>query len=431
MELDVTRHGIVGDGVTNHTAALNALCKSLSKHGGTLYFPAGEYVTGTLFLYSNITLYLDSGAVLLGSENFDDFPMIDPEKVKGYTRGGRWGLISAYKAESVRIMGGGKIDGRGKIWWDSDKTDYERPRTVSFIQCRDVVISDITVCNSPCWTIHPMCCENISIRGISIYNPYNSPNTDGINPESCKNVRISDCHIDVGDDCVTVKSGNEEDLLQKQFPCENIIITNCTMAHGHGGIVLGSEMSGGIKNVTVSNCIFQNTDRGIRIKTRRLRGGTVRGISFNNIVMENVMACITVNEYYSCVCGEYPIPPEELFSPTPRPVDETTPCISDIRISGIMATNVAAAGIYFYGLPEMPIRNITMSDLQIEVTGYEKGYGTVMALNRKPSYGEGIFLENAEEITMSNVHVACPCEALTLKNVKNITLNGNKSDESF
>ena len=256
MTYNVAEYGIVGDGVTNYTDVLNGLTKRMANVGGTLYFPAGEYVTGTLFLGSNTTLYLETGAVLRGSERFEDFPFIDPDEVKGYTRGGRWGLISAYKAQNLKICGGGTIDGRGECWWRSGKNDYERPRTVSFIQCKDVVISDVTVCNSPCWTLHPMCCENVSIRSVTIRNPYDSPNTDGINPESCKNVRISDCYIDVGDDCVTIKSGAEEDLLQKQFPCENITVTNCIMAHGHGGVVFGSEMSGGIKNVTVSNCIF-------------------------------------------------------------------------------------------------------------------------------------------------------------------------------
>jgi len=424
MYLNVAENGLIGDGVTNHTQALNALSKQLSKTGGTLYFPAGRYVTGTLFLYSNMTLCLDAGAVLQGSDRFDDFPFIDPNEVKGYTRGGRWGLVSAWQAQNVRICGGGKTDGNGKLWWDSQKSDYERPRTINLIQCKDVVIEDITICNSPCWTIHPMCCENVSIRSVSIYNPYDSPNTDGINPESCKNVRISDCHIDVGDDCVTIKSGDEQDLLQKQYACENIIVTNCTMAHGHGGVVLGSEMSGGIKNVTVSNCIFQNTDRGIRIKTRRRRGGSIKGVTFSNIIMENVMACITVNEYYFCVCGDYPFPKEELFDPNPRPIDPSTPDISDIRISGILATGVKGVGIYFYGLPELPVRNVTISDVRLDVVGNDKGMSAVMAFDRTPSFGEGIFLENASNVDMSGVYVQCPWEKVVLKNADHITLNG-------
>ena len=426
MKIDVTDHGICGDGSTNHTQSLNALLKTLSKTGGTLYFPAGEYVTGTLFLYDNVTVYIDAGAVILGSEDFDDYPFIDPTLVKGYTRGGRWGLISAWKAQNIRICGDGRIDGRGRVWWDADVSDYERPRAINFIQCKDVTISDLTICNSPCWTVHPICCENISIRAIKINNPYDSPNTDGINPESCKNVRISDCYVNVGDDCITIKSGTEEDLLQKQYPCENIIVTNCTLAHGHGGIVFGSEMSGGIKNVTVSNCIFQDTDRGIRLKTRRKRGGTFSGIIVSNIIMERVGACITFNEYYNCFCGEPPFSREELFDKGARPVEESTPKISDIRINGIIAHDVRGVGIYFYGLPEMPIRGVTISDVRMEITKNEKGFNAIMAPDRERSHGEGILLENAEEITLTNVTLTCPGEKLILKNTRDITLNGKE-----
>lgn len=419
MVYNVKDYGIFGDGITDNTRRINELSDRMAKSGGVMYFPAGEYVTGTVFLHSNMTLYIDTGAVILGSESFDNFPMIEED---GYTRGGHWGLISALWAENITVTGGGRIDGRGYYWWKSGKNDCVRPRTVSFIKCRNVTVSNIKIYNSPCWTLHPMCCENVSITGVSIFNPYDSPNTDGINPESCKNVRISDCHIDVGDDCVTIKSGTEEDLLQKQYPCENVIITNCTMAHGHGGVVFGSEMSGGVKNVSVSNCIFQNTDRGIRIKTRRNRGGYVQGLSVNNIVMENVLACITVNEYY--VCGNYTSPKEELFDPEAREVNDLTPVISDVNISSVIARNVTGVGIYLYGLPEMPVRNVSVNNVQIEVSGSRDGIDAVMAYDREKSYGEGIFLENTRDIQLNGVSITCPGEKLTVKNSENVILNG-------
>lgn len=422
MFYNVLDFDIVGDGVTNNTEVINLLSEKMKKTGGTMYFPAGKYVTGTIFLHSNMNLVLDAGAILLGSENFNDYPCI--EGIEGYTRAGHWGLISAYDCQDICIKGSGTIDARGQYWWNSGKTDLERPRTISFISCKMVKIENITIRNSPCWTVHPMCCENVSIRGISIYNPYDSPNTDGINPESCKNVRISDCHIDVGDDCITIKSGTEDDLFQKQYACENIIVNNCTMAHGHGGVVFGSEMSGGVKNVIVNNCVFQNTDRGIRIKTRRYRGGYIQGLNISNIIMDNVMACITMNEYYSC--GVYDQSKKDIFDPCHREINELTPVIADINITGIIGQNIQGVGIYMYGLPELPIQNVVISDVHLNVTGVEKGVYAVAAPERELSYGDGIFMENTRNIKMNNVNINCIMEKTIIKNCRNINLNGKQ-----
>lgn len=425
MIYHVLDYGIVGDGITNNTKAINQLTKKIAETGGTIVFPKGEYLTGTVFLYDNMTLTLEEGATILGSQEFSDFPMI--EGVEGYTRQGHWGLISALGCNNIRIDGKGEIDAQGEIWWESGKSDLVRPRTISFIQCKDIEIQDITVRNSPCWTIHPICCENVTAEGISIFNPYKSPNTDGINPESCKNVRIARCHLDVGDDCVTIKSGTEEDLLQKQFPCENIVITDCTMAHGHGGVVFGSEMSGGVKNITVENCVFKNTDRGIRIKTRRYRGGYIKNLNISNIDMDGVNACITMNCYYNC--GVYSMPKEDIFDPNPKAVNDLTPEISQVTISGISAKNVQGVGIYLYGLPEMSIKDVVMKDIQLDVTGNDEGIHAVLAPDRVLSKGEGIFLENAENVTMEQVDITCPQKKLVVKNCRNISLNGEMVGE--
>ena len=420
MTYNVLDYGIIGDGETNNTAAINALTKRISEHGGTVYFPAGAYVSGSIRLYSNMTLMLDAGAAILGSHDFDDYPFIELE---GFTRGTRHGLISAVNARNIRITGG-RIDGRGKYFWDNMESDYERPRTINPILCKDVAIENLIIENSPCWTIHPLACENVSISGVTIYNPYDSPNTDGINPESSKNVRITNCHIDVGDDCVTIKAGTESDPLMKTRPCENIVVSGCTMAHGHGGVVIGSEMSGGVKNVMVSNCVFQNTERGIRLKTRRKRGGAVQGASFSNIMMENVGAVITMNAYYCCVCGEYPFPKEMLFDEGPQPIDEMTPVISDIRINGITARGVTGVGIYLYGLPESPIKNVSISDVSMEILGCEGGFPPVAAFNRARCKGEGILLENTDNVSIQGANIRCASEKLIMKNAKNTEING-------
>lgn len=420
MKINVLEYNIIGDGTTNNTKAINELCRKFKGSGNTLYFPKGEYVTGTVFLQDNLFIELAEGAVLLGSEDFSDFPKIT--EVEGYTRNGHWGLIAALNAENIGIFGKGEVNARGKVWWESGKNDLERPRTISFIGCKDVKIEQITIRNSPCWTVHPMCCENVSIRDIKIFNPYKSPNTDGINPESCKNVEISGCHLDVGDDCVTIKSGTEDDLYQKQYACENITVTDCTMAHGHGGVVIGSEMSGGVKNVKVENCTFQNTDRGIRIKTRRLRGGCVQGLKVNNIKMDNLFACITMNMFYVCGLTEKS-DREFLFGQTEKEVSDLTPVISDIQIENIHATNVQGAGIYLYGLPEMPISNVVIRNVKLCVTGSEEGVEVVMAPGRPNCHGDGIFLENVKDVTMENAFITCTKHPLSTLNCQNVILN--------
>lgn len=423
MLYDVRNHGVVGDGATNNTDAINRLLKSVGDMGGTVYFPSGRYVTGSIFLHSNMTIYLDAGAVLLGSECHEDYPMITQEDAPGYTRGGHCGLISAFGCENIAVHGRGVIDGRGFYWWNKVKSDLKRPRTINPILCTNVSVKDVTIINSPCWTLHPMCCNNVTIEGVTIKNPYDSPNTDGINPESCKNVRISNCHIDVGDDCVTLKSGTEDDLLQKQYACENITISNCTMAHGHGGVVIGSEMSGGVKNVVINNCIFQNTDRGIRLKTRRKRGGIVEDVVISNIVMEHVQAAITMNEYYICGADVNDI---EIFDLEKREIDALTPRISNINISNIIGKDILGVGIYMYGLPELPISDVVMNNIDLSVTGSEEGIDAVMAPARERSKGDGIFLENVENLEMNTVHITCQNEKYKILQCKDISCNSIK-----
>ncbi len=225
----------------------------------------------------------------------------------------------------------------------------------------------------------------------------------------------------MGDDCITIKSGTEEDALQKKYTCENITITNCNMAHGHGGVVLGSEMSGGIKNVTISNCVMQNTDRGIRIKTRRKRGGVVHNVIVNNIVMEKVKAAITINEYYSCGAD---FSDEELFTDRAVTVTEKTPVISGINMNGIIGRNITGVGIYMYGLPELPISNVAITNLDFQVEGSEEGIMAVSTINRPKSYGEGIYIENVCNVKINNVSIECPKEEIMHKNCRKLEING-------
>jgi len=212
---------------------------------------------------------LEAGAVLLGSQNVDDFPLWTSDW-EGPASTTRAALINGENLDNVAITGRGTIDGRGQMWWRmmrqlESSMKIIRPRLIRLVDCRNVLFEGVTLTNSPAWTLNPLACDNVMIRGLTVINPPDSPNTDGINPDSCRNVRISDCHIDVGDDCVTIKSGSEDQPRREYRACENVVVTNCTMIHGHGGVVIGSEMSGGVRNVAISNCTFVGTDRGIRI----------------------------------------------------------------------------------------------------------------------------------------------------------------------
>lgn len=446
---DVTRYGVYNDGVTNNTKAIaDVVAMAEANGGGTIYFPAGTYVSGTIELKSNMTLYLESGALILGSEDKADYPMITEKIVEGYTREGHAGMIYALRAENVTVEGRGTIDGRGYNWWP-DKANQHRPRMFQPILCDNVRLAGITIKNSPMWTVHPVCCKNVTIDGITIRNPWDSPNTDGINPESCSGVHISNCTVDVGDDCLTLKSGTEDDLLQKQYPCENIVVTNCTMLNGHGGVVIGSEMSGGVKNVTISNCVFNGTDRGIRIKTRRKRGGCVEDILINNIMMTNVFAPITVNGYYQC--GGTDPDDMSLFSLEKLPVSDDTPVMKNIIISNVRATKATASAGFIYGIPESPVEGLRISNYSVEMVESETEIKDkpIMAWHIKKTAGTGLYccfckdvvfdnvsikvlngsavkVEESEDIRLSGINAVGGDKVSETVNCKNIILNNEK-----
>lgn len=380
-DFNVRDFGAAGDGIHKDTSAIEKAIDACAKAGGgTVHFPAGKYLTGAITLRSHLTLDLDAGATLLGSEDPEDYPMRD--SVWNPDRKEMSALIYGAGLVNVAIRGRGTIDGQGQIWWrrfrlafprrnepapatpaeigEAKKARNGRPHLIKLVRSKDILLEGVTLTNSPAWTVHPLLCEFVTIRDVTIYNPVPSPNTDGINPESCRNVHISNCHIDVGDDCITLKSGRDEIGRRMGRPDENITITNCTMIHGHGGVVIGSEMSGGVRNVAVSNCVFQGTDRGIRIKSQRGRGGVVEGLVVSNIVMQDVPETFTITMFYSGADK-----PEDV-----HPVGEGTPRFRDILIENITARGSKSAG-QITGLREMPISGVTLSNVRIQA---EKGF---------------------------------------------------------
>ncbi len=367
--IPITDYEAKGDGEQLNTAAIQSAIDACAKAGGGLVLvPSGCFLCGPLELKDNVHLYLEPGAVLKAMRDIGSWPLIGPDySGKTTTAHSYQPFIYAKEAENIGVSGFGTIDGSGEVWWQANKQgnlQYRRPCLLAPEGCVNVTVCGVRLLNSPCWTLNPVSCDNVSIEGVTVLNPPHSPNTDGINPDSCRYVRISGCHIDVGDDCVTLKSGTENgNRPAEKSACENITITNCTMVHGHGGVVCGSEMSGNVRNVTISNCVFKGTDRGLRFKTRRGRGGIIENVRVNNIIMEDVQTPFIVNLFYNCGArGEAKIKDTHAY-----PVDAGTPRIERLRFCNITARNAHFAAGVLYGLPEMPVRDIVFDDVDINM----------------------------------------------------------------
>ena len=385
------------------TEAFARAIADLRPQGGVLNVPAGEYPTGSIRLYDDMTLCIESGAVLRFHQDAKAFPLIELE-FEGNAGLMHQACIYAEGVKNVAVTGYGTLDGQGSYWWqqirEKRRTEYPRPYLVCFADCEHVVLENVTLLNSPAWTVHPLRCRNVTVRGLNIKNPADSPNTDGINPDACQDVRILDCTIDVGDDCIAIKSGTEN--TPNRQPCERIVIANCHFLHGHGGVVLGSEMSGDVRNVVVSSCVFYETDRGIRLKTRRGRGGTVEGIQLNNLVMERVMCPFVFNMYYSCGTD---MSMRHVWEKTAYPVTEGTPCLRDVSISGVRARECTACAGFFYGLAEMPVEGVSMQDVVVEMAADGKPGRPAMMSGLDDMQGAGFFLRNATGVDLRGVKV--------------------------
>ncbi|HQE92073.1 MAG TPA: glycoside hydrolase family 28 protein [Anaerolineae bacterium] len=421
---NVLDYGAAGDGQTLDTVALQAAIEACSQAGGgTVYVPAGQYVTGSLFLRNHITLFLDAGATLLGSQNTADYPPV-ANRWEGVSRITHAPLIGGEDLTHIAVVGRGTVDGRGAFWWELGRRhalDYPRPRLISFSHCTNVLMEGITCTNSPSWTLHPYACDNVTVDKVTIANPADSPNTDGINPESCRNVHIANCHIDVGDDCITIKSGTEEEERGRLLPCENITITNCTMVHGHGGVVIGSEMSGGVRNITIANCVFVGTDRGIRLKSRRERGGIVEDIRVTNVVMTDVMCPFIMNLYYGC--GAWGT--DKITDRSPWPVNEGTPRFRRVHFSDITARDVRYAAAFLYGLPEMPVEDVAFSNVDISMALDAEPGVPAMAPDLEPMQRAGFWATNVRGLRFHNVTVADQLgPALLLADAADVEING-------
>ncbi|MBQ4184499.1 MAG: glycoside hydrolase family 28 protein [Bacteroidales bacterium] len=404
----LTDFGGVADCSTLNTEAFAKAIDALSEQGGgRLIVPAGLWLSGPITLKDHIELFIDKDAILVFSDDPELYPIIDTN-FEGLDVRRCISPINALSAHDIAITGGGVIDGGGTMWrevkrrkvsedqWKeilkrdgvlsddgkvwfpnegykaaratagslnkpSDELDenyiktFLRPVLLSLRECERVLIEDCSFQNSPCWNLHPLWCKDLTIRNINVRNPHYSANGDGIDIDACENVILTGSSFDVGDDAICIKSGKDEDGRRHARKCRNLIISDCTVYHGHGGFVVGSEMSGGVENILVRDCRFLGTDVGLRFKSARGRGGEVKDIWCDNIYMKDIVNYgIIFNLHYAGVAAS------ELADGQVEPVfqvDETTPSFHDIHISDVSLAGPCQA-VYINGLPEMPVRNV-------------------------------------------------------------------------
>ena len=354
---NVLEYGAVNDGETISTAGIQrAIDKCSESGGGTVEFPAGRYLSGTVFLKSNITLHLSAGAILEGSKNINDYP-VTPYPVRSYTDNyTNRSLIYAEALKSVAITGEGIINGNGSSFIIQEELvkkslsdSYRlRPYIIRFVNCEDINVENITLLNSPMWVQHYLFCRNVYIRGVSVRSKVNR-NNDGIDIDACENVRISDCDIISGDDAIVIKSTLD-------IPCRNVTITNCLISSDCNGFKLGTESNGGFQNITLSNCIVYNT-RLAAIALEMVDGGSMSNVTVSGVNMDSVGCVLFIR------LGNRARPFKENME---RPGMGR---LSGIMISNIQATNAGPVGCSITGLPSYPAGNISLRDIRINFTG--------------------------------------------------------------
>lgn len=438
---NILNYGAIADGMTLNSVAINkAIDECAQKGGGTVLIPMGSYVTGPIIMKSNINLHLAKGALVIFSSDFNQYPLVT-SSFEGVAAARCQSPVVAENIENIAITGPGIMNGNGyywrpvkkdkltesqwknhqrdfggvltadkKMWYSSEKAlkgsltnnigklvdgktladfedvkDFLRPNMIRIFQCKNILIEDVTFENSPAWTTHLMMSEHITLRNLKVKNPWYGTNTDAVDLESCKNALLEDCNFDTGDDGITIKSGRDAEGRKRGMPTQDIIVNNCTVYHSHGGFVVGSEMSGGARNLFVSNCTFIGSDIGLRFKTTRGRGGVVEDIYVNNVNMKDIAAeAILFDMYYMAkdpvvLAGEKREPPVVEF----KAVDESTPQFRNFYFRNITC-NGAAKGIFVRGIPEMHVKNVLIENAVLQA-------------------GEGIDIQEASGITLNNI----------------------------
>ena len=421
--VSIADFGAVPDGKTLNTEAIaRAIAALAEKGGGRLIIPPGIWLTGPIGLKSNVELHLEEGALVRFPPDFSLYPPIQLD-IKGRPRTVATSPLHGENAENIAITGRGVFDGggdawrpvkkykltenqwkqllaipgsvleaNGALWWPSsgarereEQVGRHRPTLLKLVNCRKVLLEGVTFQNSPGWNLNPLLCEDLTLRNISVRNPWYSQNGDGLDIENCRNVVLTGSRFDVGDDGICLKSGANEEGRRIGVPTENVLIEDCVVYHAHGGVTIGSEMSAGVRNVRVNNCLFIGTDLGLRFKSQRGRGGVVEKIYISNVRMTDIITdAIGFNMYYGGAG-----PGEATEGPAAgskaEPVSEQTPQFRDIYIENVICRGARQA-IALQGLPEMPIRGIHLANISLTAEN-------------------GMACTDAQDITLDNVEI--------------------------
>jgi polygalacturonase len=386
---DATKYGASGNGKSLDTAAIQKAIDACSASGGgTVLFSNGRFLSGTIFLKSNITLRIEPGAVLLGSTNIADFKL-----------NGGYHFIYADNVDNIAIEGGGVIDGQGDTFFDKDMKPRARPSPyIEIWNSRDVRIQDIIILKTPGWAIHPKNCERVKIRGINLINNFNAINTDGIDPDSSRNVIISDSYIEAGDDCIVLKTTNRGGITS---PCENVTVTNCVLLSAASALKLGTESWGDFRHCVFSNCVIRQARTGIAMLAKD--GGTMEDVRFQNITMQ------TQPKWGKGV--EWPIE----IDIEKRAENSKISHIRDVALSDI--SMVTKGRVLIEGMPESLIDTLTMRNVIMRITGYEqikgahKNRGGNGGLKEAVDFGSvpaALIFGNARNIDLNGIHVLWP-----------------------
>lgn len=449
-KVNIRDFGAVSGGNVLNSQAFQDAIEAVSKMGGgKVIIPQGIWLTGPILLKSNLELHAENGSIIIFSPNKDLYPLVktsfegldtwrcispiygkDLENV-AFTGSGVWdgsgdawryvkkGKLSNGQWKKF-LKSGGVLNEKGDVWYpsaqfkkateDADQNvrhdlttkeefeeirDFLRPVLLSIINSKNVLLEGCTFQNSPAWNLHPLMIENLIVRNVTVKNPWYSQNGDGLDVESCKNVLVENSSFDVGDDAICIKSGKDKDGRDRGIACENIVVRNCIVYHGHGGVTIGSEMSGGVKNLHVSNVTFMGTDVGLRFKSTRGRGGVVEDIFISDVFMTNIPTnAISFNLYYGGRSVSEMMDAGGLggFAQA-KPVDEKTPQFKNISIKNVEVKGALQA-VFLQGLPEMNLENFVLSDMILDA---DKGFSLIDV--------DGIKISNIKLTTKSETSI--------------------------
>ena len=357
----ITEFGAIGDSVTVNTKAIqDCIDKCSDDGGGTVIIPKGVFISGAIFLKNKVNLLVEKGAKLKGSVNQSDYPQIKT-RWEGEERLWTAALINAETLKDIIITGEGVIDGSGDLWRNkkpesSNEKKLGRPRLIGIQNCKNIKIEGLRLHNQASWGLFILYSTNVKVKELNITADHNIPSSDGIDIDSSNKINITETFIDVNDDCISIKSGKDEDGLRVNRPSENILIEKCHFAYGHGGVAMGSETSGGIKNVVISNCVIDSQNWApIRFKSQPSRGGVVENITYRNIKLNNTKKAFEFNMEWRMV--------------NPKPAAEKLPVVRNITIINISGTADSVGDMN--GLKDSPITGVKFINCNINA---KKGF---------------------------------------------------------